>query len=179
MSTDLETRRARERAKYETLVANPRYGGSHHGRDAHALLKEWGVETVVDFGCGRNQFVLECQRNGIRALGVDFAFPEADIKAPMHRVPVADGAVDCVTAFDSLEHLLPEEVPLVLREMRRIAKPGGRLIVSVCTRPSNWKVDGEGLHPTVRSMDWWTARLAAVACARGSGRFLVGEFRAP
>jgi hypothetical protein len=54
---------------------------------------------------------------GVRAEGVDFAFDEADIKAPMHKLPLADNCADVVTAFDSLEHLLPDEVDAVLDEI--------------------------------------------------------------
>jgi len=49
--------------------------------------------------------------------------------------PLADDCVDVVTAFDSLEHLLPDDVDAVLNEIARILKPGGTFIASICYHP--------------------------------------------
>jgi SAM-dependent methyltransferase len=89
------------------------------------------------------------------------------------------GIADVVTSFDALEHLLPEEVDEVLDEMRRIAVPGGRFIISICTRESKTKVNGEGLHPTVRPIKWWLDRVGLVGTVRqglGAPRYIAGVF---
>lgn len=44
------------------------------------------------------------------------------------RIPLRDGALDCVTAFDSLEHI--EDDVAALREILRVLKPGGVLVAS-------------------------------------------------
>ena len=80
---------------------------------------------VVDFGCGRNDLVRDLRRLGIDGLGVDFAFPDADLIRPMHKTALHAGVADVVTSFDALEHLLPEDVDAVLAEMRRVTKPRG------------------------------------------------------
>lgn len=108
----------------------------------------------------------------VRADGVDFAFDEADIKAPMHKPPLADGCADVVTAFDSLEHLLPDEVDAVLDEIARILKPGGTFIASICYHASKIKVEGEGLHPTVQPEEWWMAKLDRFGEVRRNGKYL-------
>jgi len=175
---DLEARRDHERGKYVAL-GGTRYGSSNHGQHAYSLVQGSKPRFVVDFGCGRNLFIQHLRRLGIDGLGVDFAFPEADIVAPMHRVPLSAGIADVVTAFDALEHLLPEEVDEVLDEMRRIAVPGGRFVFSICTRESKTKVNGEGLHPTVRSPRWWLERIGRVGTVRqgkGAPRYIAGVF---
>jgi SAM-dependent methyltransferase len=175
---DLEARREHERGKYAALIGS-RYGSSNHGRHAYALVQSFKPRFVVDFGCGRNLFMQHLRRLGIDGLGVDFAFPEADIVAPMHRVPVSAGIADVVTSFDALEHLLPEEVDEVLDEMRRIAVTEGRFVFSICTRESKTKVNGEGLHPTVKPRGWWLDRIKRVGMVRkglGAPRYIAGVF---
>ena len=175
---DLEARREHERGKYAALTGT-RYGSSNHGQHAYALVQSFKPRFVVDFGCGRNLFIQHLRKLGIDGLGVDFAFPEADIVAPMHRVPLSADIAEVVTAFDTLEHLLPEEVDEVLDEMRRIAVPGGRFVFSICTRESKTKVNGEGLHPTVRSRAWWLERIGQVGTVGqglGAPRYIAGVF---
>jgi SAM-dependent methyltransferase len=175
---DLEARRDHERRKYVALTGST-YGSTNHGRHAYSLVQGFKPRSVVDFGCGRNLFIQHLRRLRIDGLGVDFAFPEADIVAPMHRVPVSAGIADVVTSFDALEHLLPEEVDEVLDEMRRIAVPGGRFVFSICTKESQTKVNGEGLHPTVKPRGWWLDRIKRVGTVRqglGAPRYIAGVF---
>lgn len=182
---DLEARREHERRKYLALAAHPggTYGSTNHGRFAYRLVQSFKPRPtfVVDFGCGRNLFIQHLRRLGIDGLGIDFAFHEADIVAPMHRVPVSAGIADVVTSFDALEHLLPEDVDEVLDEMRRIAVPGGGFVLSICTRESKTKVNGEGLHPTVRPLKWWLDRIGRVGTLRQGlgaprGGYIAGVF---
>ncbi len=178
----LESRREAERAKYVELASHrPSYGGTNHGRDAYDTVLAWRPRFVVDFGCGDNAFIRGLRRRGIDGLGVDFANDQADLVAAMHSVPVASDVADVVTSFDALEHLLPEDVDPVLAEMHRIVRPGGRFIFSICTRPSRITVDGQNLHPTVRPIDWWIARIsrhASVDMSRVAGRYLTGTWHA-
>lgn len=180
---DLEARREHERKKYLALAADAssKYGSTNHGRFAYDLIRSFTPRPrfVVDFGCGRNDFIHGLRRSGIDGLGIDFAFPQADVQAPMHRVPVSARIADVVTCFDALEHLLPEEVDEVLAEMRRVAVEGGRFVFSICTRPSTIKVAGEGLHPTVRSRAWWLERIGQVGTVfqgQESPKYITGTF---
>ncbi len=181
--TVLDARREQERAKYVALAAKPgsTYGSTNHGKLAIPIIQKFKPRFVVDFGCGRNDLVRDLRRLGIDGLGVDFAFPDADLVRPMHKTALHAGVADVVTSFDALEHLLPEDVDAVLAEMRRVAKPRGRYVFSICTRPSKTTVAGEGLHPTVRPLDWWLDRIGRVATVinpRAERRFIVGRFKA-
>jgi hypothetical protein len=62
--------------------------------------------------------------------------------------------------------------------MRRIAKPGGRLICSISFHPSITKVDGEGVHPTVKPPEWWIDQINRVAAPvrRVDNAYLTGVF---
>lgn len=54
---------------------------------------------------------------------------QADIVADLHRIPLADGAVDAVLATEVLEHVF--DIEGVLHELYRVLRPGGRLQATV------------------------------------------------
>jgi SAM-dependent methyltransferase len=185
----LGARREHERKKYLVLVAQSAtagtgYGATNHGAAAIPLVQRLTPRPprfVVDFGCGRNLFIQSLRRIGIDGLGIDFAFPEADIPRAMHATGLLDGVADVVTSFDALEHLLPEDVDTVLAEMRRVARPRAHFVFSICMRPSRNTVAGEGLHPTVRPLPWWLDRIGQVGTVttpKAEGRYIVGRFAA-
>jgi len=182
-ATTLDQRREHERQKYIKLAAQSgNYGGTNHGRHAYATVAAWQPRFVVDFGCGNNAFIREMRRRGIDGLGVDFVNEEADIIAPMHKVPLASGIADVVTSFDALEHLLPDDVDPALSEMKRVAVPSGRFIFSICTGPSRITVDGDNLHPTVQPIEWWLERISRISLVLdvrcSPGRYITGVFHA-
>ncbi|MEX2218843.1 MAG: methyltransferase domain-containing protein [Phycisphaerales bacterium] len=180
----LDARREHERGKYVTLATRPAangagYGSTNHGRAAIPLIQRLKPRFVVDFGCGRNDFVGGLRRLGIEGLGIDFAFPEADVPKAMHKTGLLDGVADVVASFDALEHLLPEDVDAVLAEMQRVARPRAHFMFSICTRLSKTMVAGEGLHPTVKPLAWWLdriGRVGKVTAAKAEGRYIVGRF---
>ncbi len=96
--------------------------------------------VVVDLGCGRRPFEQDILRRAERYIGVDWPQTlhglRADIAADLNRpLPIRDGAADAVISLSVLEHL--REPEQLLREARRILKPGGFLYVSV---PFQWWV---------------------------------------
>ena len=158
------------------FLGNPTGAFFDSDATSDAFQALWGSKD----GCGRNDLVRELRRLGIDGLGVDFAFHEADLVRPMHATALQAGIADVVTSFDALEHLLPEDVDLTLAEMRRVAVPRGRFIFSICMRPSTTTVAGEGLHPTVRPLDWWLERIARVGVAgrpQAGSRYIIGRFK--
>lgn len=125
------------------------------------VLDRWKlpIKSAVDFGCGRNGWCVALRERGIEAVGVDFACPLADVEAPMHNTGLPGESADIVTAWDALEHCLPDDVPLVLTEMRRVSKPGALFLAHIPTGPSKVEVDSENLHATQRPIAWWCNRL--------------------
>jgi SAM-dependent methyltransferase len=92
---------------------------------------------LVDIGCSRGDFVAFAQAFGFAAEGVEPAAQiAADARAAGRDVKTGlleeqsypDAVFDCVTLFEVIEHL---PAPLgLLRECRRILKPGGVLLLS-------------------------------------------------
>ena len=177
----IEQQREHERRKYQALQdRSPAYGATNHGSESLALVQLYRPRFTIDLGCGRNQFARDLRRRGFDALGVDWVYHEADHIAPMHRTGLMPGTADLITAFDSLEHLITEDVPRVMREMQRLAAPHARFIFSISTRPSRIKVLGEGLHPTVRPLSWWGTQISKVGIVESMnarGRYITGRFR--
>ena len=169
--------------KYQGIYANPerfpKYGHSNHGRGAARLLTKWQPASVLDVGCGWNEFAGQMREEmpGARIVGVDFACPGADVIAPLTALPFADKEFDTITAFDVLEHLRPDEVDAALAEMARVS---GRFIVSISYVPSVNKWQGQNLHPTVRPEEWWMIKLMQAGAAQLAkhGRYIVGSWRA-
>lgn len=173
-----------EKAKYEGIYADqaryPRYGHSNHGARSKALLKAWKPSSLLDVGCGWNEYVREFKKENptIRAIGSDFACPGADVRACLTALPFQDKEFDVLTAFDVLEHLRPEQVDTVLLQMNRVSS---RFILSISYVDSVNRWKGQTLHPTVRSEEWWMRKLmkaGAIAVSKW-GNYITGTWDRP
>lgn len=143
------------------------YGHSNHGRAALDLLK--GARSVLDVGCGHNEFVQALRDRKQLALGVDFACSSADLVCDALDMPFSNKAFEYVTAFDMLEHLRPEQVGGALKEMSRIS---AKFIFTIAHRASvHAAPDGGNLHPTVWPESQWKSTLeeyaTGVKCVKG------------
>lgn len=171
----LEKARHHELEKYVYLYTSDNsYGGTQHGKESYPLIKQVSPASLLDVGCGDNSFCHWARSIGIDAIGVDLAHPKADAHAAAHELPFEDESFDWLTAFDVLEHLLPEEVDEVLSEFDRVAAQGW--IFSICYRDSINRVDGETLHPTVRPERWWVAHLGKFIRVHKWNGYLWGRF---
>jgi SAM-dependent methyltransferase len=172
-----------EQAKYRAIYSNgthARYGHSNHGARSLKMLMKWKPRSVLDVGCGWNEFAATARKHlaVTRVVGVDFACPGADVVAAATRLPFADKEFDVVTSFDMLEHLPPDEVDAALAEMARVSE---RFVVSISYRQSRQTWKGEPLHQTVKNEEWWVTRLMG-AGALGIGKesvYITGRWGRP
>ncbi|GAB3417519.1 class I SAM-dependent methyltransferase [Haloparvum alkalitolerans] len=96
--------------------------------------------SLLDAGCGAGRAVLEAfvDEDRVEAVGVDLSMAQLRLArrhAPvaagdLTSLPVADDAVDAVTAFHSVIHVPTADHPDVYREFARVLRPGGRLLLT-------------------------------------------------
>jgi hypothetical protein len=172
-----------ELEKYQGIygsVAFSSYGHTCHGARAVPIIARWQPKTVIDVGCGHNEFAQRLRQALPESsiIGCDFACASADLICWAHEIPGPDKNFDVVTAFDVLEHLLPEDVDRTLAEWARISQ---RFCVSISYVDSKNRWQGQTLHPTVRPESWWIDRLmrAGAIEIRVEGRFIHGRWIKP
>jgi ubiquinone/menaquinone biosynthesis C-methylase UbiE len=92
--------------------------------------------VVLDLGCGRGDNSIELALRYSKVIGVDlegnFEVPKSIknlklIKANAEKLPFKRNTFDIIFAKDTLHHI--HNLGLTLSEVKRVLKPGGRLIV--------------------------------------------------
>jgi SAM-dependent methyltransferase len=98
--------------------------------------------SLLDAGCGTGGFLAWAEARGTlsRLAGVDISaeaielarevVPSAELRvAPLDRLPFGDGEFDLAVSHDVLQHVPEAALDAGLRELRRVVRPGGALLV--------------------------------------------------
>src|SRR5580698_12587 len=111
----------------------------------HSKVTDWGLshasigkqDIVLDVGCGGGRTVsrLAAIATHSKVYGIDHSTESVAIdiarlevrEASVSRLPFSDGAFDVITAVET--HFWWTALPTDLREVFRVLKPGGRLII--------------------------------------------------
>ncbi len=139
---------------YDTFISSD--GSYLSGRLAEALSVA-GIAAgmrVLDVGCGRGEILRRTTLLGARAYGIDYADVAVRIskqiadgtetegqtievsRASALYLPFTADTFDRVLLLDIVEHLYPDELTLAFKEVWRVLKPGGRIIIH--TAPNVW-----------------------------------------
>jgi SAM-dependent methyltransferase len=126
----------------------------HRLETALRLAGPLSGKRVLDVGCGRGEAVLYCARAGAFACGVDYSHDALQLagqgavrdqsqsgrahwqRADARYLPFKDSTFDLIVLLDIVEHLYPAELRTALRDVHRILKADGSLIVH--TMPNLW-----------------------------------------
>jgi SAM-dependent methyltransferase len=106
-----------------------------------ARLASAGTGTVLDVGGGNGRLARLLPDHGMRCLLLDLSpamlaeAPRPAVRADGSRLPIADGAVDAVTALYTLYHYDDPRQPIA--EGRRVLRAGGTLAACAPNRDSN------------------------------------------
>lgn len=97
--------------------------------EARRAYEDLGPYRVLDVGCGGKPYETLFARFASEYVGVDpVPNPRAELVGSAEDLPVEDGAFDVVLCNQVLEHC---DSPMrAVSELRRVAAPGGRLLVS-------------------------------------------------
>lgn len=142
-------RRERTQASYDTLAAE--YAVRIYGElSGKPFDREWlddfakraqPLGPVCDLGCGPGHIGRYLQGRGARAVGLDLSFgnlqqarqlnPRLElVQGDMMALPFDGESLGGIAAFYSIIHLERSEVPAALREMRRVLRSGGWLLLA-------------------------------------------------
>jgi SAM-dependent methyltransferase len=116
---------------HDSPIPLQRYWQRSRYRHIRDLIE--GQGPVLDVGCGSSHIIgalpsgsvaLDVQINKLR-----FArrFPTARVNASGFALPFADESFPCVLCSQVIEHV--PKVPSMIDELRRVLKPGGRLVL--------------------------------------------------
>ena len=108
------------------------------------IIRDWVSpvpgDRILDVGCGKGHLVKALSDLGVDAIGIDLNPNAADV-AVVPRVQTMsatnlefeDRAFDAVVSFHAIEHI--PRIEEVLREMARVVKPGGKVLLVYPAEP--------------------------------------------
>jgi 2-polyprenyl-3-methyl-5-hydroxy-6-metoxy-1,4-benzoquinol methylase len=129
-----------------------------------------GGLRVLDAGCGDRPYD-ELLSGAAEIVGFDVpGNPRADLHGRIDAIPIEDSSFDVVACLQVLEHV-PDPAAAV-RELRRVAKPGGRVLLTTHgiypfhPHPDDlWRWTHQGLERLFRENGEWSS----VTVAPGAG----------
>ncbi|MFC1624974.1 methyltransferase domain-containing protein [Patescibacteria group bacterium] len=116
--------------------------------EAISLIKIKKGMQVLDLGAGRGELSIILAKKGVFVKSVDYSqdsikiikesIKKVDkktkgkikvIRANAQKLPFSNSSFDLVFLLDTVEHLYPEELKKTLLEVKRVLKPGGKLVL--------------------------------------------------
>lgn len=131
---------------------NPNFGRDHFGwsRYARDLIEGNGYGAVLDYGCGKG----ELKRKLADLSGVEIREYDPAIEGK----EAAPKPAELVVCTDVLEHIEPQNLNAVLRDLRRVTQR--RLFATIFLKASGKTLaDGRNAHLIQKPGAWWREKL--------------------
>ena len=136
--------------------------------DSLAFLKERGVQTALDIGCGIGRHALFLAQHGVNVTGIDLS--QSGLEAARSAatdagqaidyqfgdftdLPISDVSIDLALAWNVIYHGDVEVVKTALTEVRRVLKPGGLFLGTMISKRHNRYGDGTEIRPNTFIVD--------------------------
>ncbi|MFH1770971.1 MAG: class I SAM-dependent methyltransferase [archaeon] len=89
-------------------------------------------KTILDVGCGEGVLVNEFKSKGYNIKGLDYNYSSKNVlKGDITNMKLKDNTYDLIMALDVLEHLSFADQELAVKEMKRIIKKSGRILLTI------------------------------------------------
>lgn len=108
---------------------------------AKELLGPYTGQRILDAGCGDGRFCYELRKENVHLMGIDYSeralafarafVPGVEFVCGDLRELQVDERFDGCAMIETLEHIPPPEIESVLLGLRRLLKPGARLVITV------------------------------------------------
>lgn len=120
-------------------------------RLALSMFSPYSGMKVLDVGCGTGNFSIKLARLGCKVTGIDLSEKMLDIarrkakkehldiefyNMDVYRLEFPDGCFDGVFSMAAFEFI--KEPLKAYREMYRVVKPGGKILIGTINRESSW-----------------------------------------
>jgi 2-polyprenyl-3-methyl-5-hydroxy-6-metoxy-1,4-benzoquinol methylase len=142
--------------QYRALNEGPRIQRAWHRLKLGLLDEVWSPDPgqrVLDVGCGSGVFSRALRDRGAHVCAVD-ANEEAVTFAREHfaedglafhhglldELGFGEGSFDAAVCLEVIEHVYPDQVEVLLGDLRRLLKPGGTLLLSTPNYRGLWPV---------------------------------------
>ena len=124
-------------------------------------LHSQNVEAVCDAGCGCGIYALKLAMNGFQVSGFDVAANAVEIArsllekagasaelktASVRSTGYADEQFDCVISRDVIDHMTKRDAIAAVRELYRITKPGGLLLITLDYLDTEYEEEPHTIH---------------------------------
>lgn len=128
------------------------------------LLGDIKGKTILDLGCGGGFFAAQCKERGANVIAVDYAksavafardrFPTLDVRVASAYTlsEFQENQFDSVLLIDVIEHVSDQQS--VLKEIQRIMKPHGLLVISTDLEDTVWNLEW------MKSPIWFSLRFS-------------------
>ena len=136
--------------KYRQLHMEKKYGvtSPQYIKEIQKVVDKYSVDSVLDYGCGQSHLIDELE-NIPNRYRYDPAIIGIDV--------LSTDVVDLVICTDVMEHIPKEEVDKTLHQIREVGRRG-YFQIALFQHGGRFD-DGEPLHCTVESRDWWREQL--------------------
>lgn len=133
----------------------PRWGagGQRHAQAVSAIVREYDVKALVDYGCGHGMLMAELEKlfkpGALALVGYDPGMPQFSA-LPEH--------TDMIVSTDVLEHVEPDKLDGVLTHIRMLT--GKVAYLNIHTGPAKAVLpDGRNAHLIQQTAPWWKTKL--------------------
>ncbi len=134
---------------YETKLGN--FVDKVESTTAFELYQPKSKEKILDIGCGTGNFSIKLAEKGCEVTGIDVSEPmleKARLKAKKNNFDInfsqqdvldlkfPDNSFDGVFSITAIEFI--SDIKKAYKEMKRVVKPGGKILIGTITRDSDW-----------------------------------------